>query len=199
MGSFEKRGILVIVIIIVMILAVAIHQWGGAPGDLEPLRVKVPPAPAPRDIVLEDLINGPETAGETWADGTPRRYTIRSGDSIWKLVVDRWKLKESFIEEVRKANPGRNTLRLKPGDVLVVPDTANYQRGGSVSSGSGGGAAAPAPSNMARYQIQEGDTLESIARKLLGKKHRWTRIQRANPGLKPERLRPGDYIWVPSG
>ena len=38
MGSFEKLGILVIVIIIVMILAVAIHQWGGAPGDLEPLR-----------------------------------------------------------------------------------------------------------------------------------------------------------------
>ena len=199
MGSFEKLGILVIVIIIVMILAVAIHQWGGAPGDLEPLRVKVPPAPEPRDIRLEDLIDGPETVGETWADGTPRRYTIRSGDSIWKLVMDQWKLKESFVEEVRKANPGRNTLRLTPGDVLVVPDTAHSQRGGSVNAGSGGGAAAPTPAALARYHIQEGDTLQSIARKFLGKTSRWNRIHEANPGLKPERLRPGDYIWVPSG
>jgi nucleoid-associated protein YgaU len=197
MGSFEKLGILVIVIIIVMILAVAIHQWGGgaAPHDLDPLRVQVPPAPEPSDIRLEDIIEGPSTSGETWADGTPKRYTIRSGDVVSKLVQVRWNLKYSFIEEIRKANPERNMIRLLPGDVLVIPDTADYQRGGS--SGSHAGEPAPAPSRMRRYEIQEGDTLESIARKLLGRKSRWTRIRDANPGLKPERLRPGQTILIP--
>ena len=197
MGSFEKLGILVIVIIIVMILAVAIHQWGGAaaPNDLEPLRVQIPPAPEPADIRLDDIIEGASSEGETWADGTPKRYSIRSGDVVSRLVQVRWNLKYSFIEEIRKANPERNMLRLRPGDVLVIPDTADYQRGGS--SGSSAGQRTPGPSRMRRYEIQEGDTLESIARKLLGRKSRWTRIQDANPGLKPERLRPGQTIFIP--
>ena len=45
--------------------------------------------------------------------------------------------------------------------------------------------------------VRPGDTLESIAKKLLGRKSRWTRIRDANPGLKPERLRPGQTILIP--
>ncbi len=197
MGSFEKLGILVIVIIIVMILAVAIHQWGGAaaPNDLEPLRVQIPPEPKPADIRLDDIIEGSSTRGETWADGTPKRYTIRSGDVVSRLVQVRWNLKYSFIEEIRKANPDRNMLRLRPGDVLIIPDTANYQRGGPGESNAG--VPAPVASRMLRYEIQEGDTLESIARKHLGRKSKWPEIMKANPGLKPERLRPGQNILIP--
>ena len=39
--------------------------------------------------------------------------------------------------------------------------------------------------------------LESIAAKLLGSRNDWRKIVEANPGLKPEKLRPGNVILIP--
>jgi nucleoid-associated protein YgaU len=48
------------------------------------------------------------------------------------------------------------------------------------------------------YTIASGDTLSSIARRLLGAEKHWALIAQANPGLNPNRLTPGKLIRIPS-
>lgn len=55
-------------------------------------------------------------------------------------------------------------------------------------------AASPATS---QYSIQKGDTLGSIAKKLLGNEGRWKEIQALNPGIDPRRLAIGQSINIP--
>ena len=202
MGSFEKLGILVIVVIIVMILAVAIYQWGAGSEEIvpefltdaaeeeapAPLIVDFVDAPAPEEEP-PPVVERPESG--TWAGGIPKRHTIRARDTVWDLVVGEWRLKESFIPVIRDANPELDFDRLRPGKVLVVPDPAAYVRGGNA------GARASASARTRRYEIQIGDSLDSIARNHLGRSTRWRDIKALNPGLDEKRLRPGQSILIP--
>ncbi|MBD1202656.1 MAG: LysM peptidoglycan-binding domain-containing protein, partial [Rhodobacteraceae bacterium] len=47
------------------------------------------------------------------------------------------------------------------------------------------------------YTIKPGDTLGGIAARELGAQSAWTRVQAANPGLKPNALVPGQTITLP--
>jgi phage tail protein X len=214
MGSFEKLGILVIVVIIVMILAVAIHQWGDsvdAAGLTKTELRLVDPAeggfPVDRDVVPDRDRGGTDdlhaATGDAWPDSTPKRYRIREGDSLWVLVVKKWGLKESFVEALLRANPGLDPARLRVGAELVVPDPAaigatRVARGDEAGAR---GASEPksAGSRLVPYEVQEGDTLESVAKRYLGKTWYFPRIVEANPGLDPNRLRVGQTILVPVG
>jgi len=201
MGTFEKLGILVIVVIIVMILAVAIYQWGGTgsePGAVvgnseAPLVIhrKLPDdyrrSGGDRDGTDDVAANGDE---DTWEGGIPKRYEIRANDKVWSLVYTRWGLRDSFIQRIRRANPDKKMARLQIGDVLVIPNPARYRRGTRTDDGG--------PANARRYEVQEGDKLESIARKHLGKPWRWKEILELNPGLEPRGLRVGQVIWIPA-
>jgi nucleoid-associated protein YgaU len=203
MGSFEKLGILVIVVIIVMILAVAIYQWGGdgsvaeypviEPRAEEPLVVDLderqPVEPqVPRLLVPQA---NPAEPSNTWLGGIPRRYEIQRNDNLWDLVRKEWRLRESFIDEVKRANPGVDWKRLMPGKKLNIPDPTGHARGDK----------SPKPAEKAAatrsYQIQVGDTLELIARKHLGAKSRWREIATLNPEVEAKRLRPGQEIRIP--
>ena len=46
--------------------------------------------------------------------------------------------------------------------------------------------------------VREGDTLSSIAANWLADPTAWRAIQRANPGIEPEGLRPGDRLVLPA-
>ena len=195
MGSFEKLGILVIVVIIVMILAVAIYQWGGAGGEeVGPEGYAAPP------LKVVDYISDQEkrakaeadrAAPDTWPGGIPRRHVIRKGDKVWKLVVRSWQLKESFIAAIESANPRFDLKRLQVGATLTVPDPRHYRR----TAGERGKTRKPSLSR--RYEVQIGDTLETIARDHLGSKARWPEIVACNEGLNPRRLMPGREIRLP--
>lgn len=202
MGSFEKLGILVIVIIIVMILAVAIHQWGGAAPAGEGSGSLIIPSPAAaRDdptVRYIDQIDkgrraeagresGPQDRG-TWSNGIPKRYTIEKNRPLWNLVRKKWRLPESFIGRIQAANPGVDFKRMRPGDTLVIPDPGPADPGKAVRRPSG---------KRVRYEIQEGDLLESIALRFLGSRHLWRTIVEANEGLDPRRIKAGDEIWIP--
>ena len=50
---------------------------------------------------------------------------------------------------------------------------------------------------LSDYTVKRGDTPAAIAKKLLGDSRRWPDILELNPGLKPERMQPGDVIHVP--
>ncbi|MHC4932403.1 MAG: LysM peptidoglycan-binding domain-containing protein [Planctomycetota bacterium] len=203
MGSFEKLGILVIVVIIVMILAVAVYQWGGdgsvaeypimEPRAEEPLIVDLDEEEVARPQVPKLLVPPakPAEASTAWPGGIPRRYQIQRDDNLWDLVRKEWKLRESFIGEVKSANPGVNWKRLMPGKMLIIPDPTGFAKGER----------SPRPAEKASatrtYRIQEGDTLELIARKHLGAKSRWREIAALNPEVEAKRLRPGQKIRIP--
>ncbi len=203
MGTFEKLGILVIVVIIVMILAVAIYQWGGA--GTEPGAVVGTSTPLvinrnlPDDYRAKRAVRpgadgdkgSPSASPSAWAGGIPRRYRIRANDKVWSLVYTRWGLRESFIQQVRRANPDKKLARLQIGDVLVIPNPERYRRGARSPKGG-------APADARRYEVQEGDNLESIARKHLGSGLRWKEILELNPGLEPRGLQLGQKIWIPA-
>jgi phage tail protein X len=199
MGTFEKLGILVIVVIIVMILAVAIYQWGGA-GSPASGTVMELPAPELTVKTLKELEEEDRNAGPppdaahagTWPGGIPNRYTIAKDDKVWVLVVKRWGLKDSFIQEIENANPKIDFKRLRPGMEIVIPDPSRFVRSGSEP--------APLPAKTGatrRYEVQGGDTLESIAYRHLGSKTRWPDIVSLNPGLEPKRLFEGQEIFLP--
>ena len=201
MGSFEKLGILVIVVIIVMILVVAIYQWGAtgmdACGTALPTLSGKPETlivdydnPSPGAGPHEDRGAGFTPAADAWASGIPKSYTIRNDDIVWKLVVKRWRLKETFIDAIKRANPGLNMKRLRAGNRLVIPDPQNYRPKSKRKPGSRRG--------TRKYVIQEGDLLESIAREHLGRRNRWGEIIDLNPGLNPRNLKLGDTIRLPA-
>ncbi len=202
MGTFEKLGILVIVVIIVMILAVAIYQWGGTgdplpvgEGDLggrgETLIIpKVDPFEKRGGGAGKGDQNTPKVSGDTWKTGHPKEYVIKSGDNLWTIVT-RWGLSDSFVDEVRRANPGQNTKRLRPGATIKIPDPAKFERP----------KAAPGPKRASAtrsYEVQEGDTLGEIASKHLGRSTRWIEIEKLNPGVKPTNIRPGMKLLLPA-
>lgn len=48
-----------------------------------------------------------------------------------------------------------------------------------------------------KYEIQVGDRLDKISDKFYGTHHRWKDLVLANPGLNPEKIRPGQIILIP--
>lgn len=205
MGTFEKLGILVIVVIIVMILAVAIYQWGGAGSPPSGTVTEVPPATSELTVttlgqLMEEDARARQTptpdgaAAGTWPGGIPQRYTILKDDKVWVLVVKRWGLKDSFIQQIVDANPKIDFKRMRPGTEIVVPDPSRFIRSASDP------APLPVPAkagSIRRYEVQGGDTLESIAYRHLGSKTRWPDIVSLNPGLEPKKLFEGQEIYLP--
>ncbi|WOJ88763.1 sulfite exporter TauE/SafE family protein [Methylocapsa polymorpha] len=57
--------------------------------------------------------------------------------------------------------------------------------------------AAPAQALVGSYRIEAGDSLQRIAAKLYHDPQGWPGIAKANPGLDPRRLRPGQVIKLP--
>jgi len=206
MGTFEKLGILVIVVIIVMILAVAIYQWGGAGSPASGTVMDLPTSGQLTVKTIKDLVDADESAAPKppddgsdgadpamWLGRIPKRYTIAKDDKVWVLVVKRWGLKDSFIHEIETANPKIDFKRLRPGMEIVIPDPSRFTRSSSDTP-------APLPpknSSVRRYEVQGGDTLESIAYRHLGSKLRWKDIVNLNPGLEPTRLFEGQEIYLP--
>lgn len=63
-----------------------------------------------------------------------------------------------------------------------------------------GAAGQPPPASTGgskTYTVQEGDTLSSIARELLGDENLWPRIAAANPGIDPDLVKVGQALNIP--
>ena len=58
---------------------------------------------------------------------------------------------------------------------------------------------APAPSatGSKTYTVKKGDTLFSIAKASYGTGRDWQKIVSANPGLDPQKLKPGQTLTIP--
>lgn len=148
------------------------------------------------NVPAEDLKPGtvlklPAKDTGTSAPGAPgapaaaggRTHIVAKGETLGDIskqyfgTTTKWR---AIVE----ANPGVKAENLKVGQSLSIPDLP----------------AAPAaaePGAAGGYTVKAGDTLESIAAALLGKKSAWKEIAEANPGLKPSSLRVGQRIVIP--
>ena len=165
------------------------------------------PAPAPtmmgNSLASAEVQNAPRPQPATTATPpTGKQYVVQKGDSLTRIAArtlgsgSRW-------TEIQSLNAGLDPHTLRPGMKIVLPASAKVDGSPATSTASGAPAkAAPksAPANSTgTYVVRAGDTLTSIATRLLGSKERWREIVAANPGLDPKHLLVGKSIRVPMG
>lgn len=107
-------------------------------------------------------------------------YTIRSGDSLWKIA----RMNGTSVSKIQSLNPGLNPSRLRIGASIRIPRSTS----GSTSSRSHSNVQA------SNYSIKSGDTLGAIASR---SGIRLSELVRVNPGINPDRIRIGQRIVVP--
>src|SRR5690554_5590600 len=100
-------------------------------------------------------------------------YTVRAGDTFFSLA-QRF---NTTVEAIQRANPGVDPDRLQIGQVICIP-----------------GAPPRCPSGTFEYTIRAGDTFFSLAQRF---NTTVEAIQRANPGVDPDRLQIGQVICIP--
>lgn len=99
---------------------------------------------------------------------------VQRGDTLGKIAARA----DVPLARLQRFNPNANPQRLRVGQRLLVPT----QQERAPSAG------------PYRYQIRPGDTYSAIARRFSTTS---ARLQSANPGVEPTRLRVGQIIQVP--
>ena len=102
-------------------------------------------------------------------------YTIRAGDTFFSLA-QRF---GTTVEAIQRANPGVDPDRLQIGQIICIPMVTPPDR---------------CPAGTFAYTIRAGDTYFSLARRFGTTVEA---IQRANPGIDPDRLQIGQIICIP--
>lgn len=188
----------------------------GPPTIIDVAPPPVSPAPAAPPRTLDPRPSGdahlagslappkPETPPPPAQPATERSYTVVAGDTLTSIASTHLPGK-SGVKALLEANKGAltNPDRLRVGQVLRIPAApptvpeanANDRKAAEPPASSG---TAPKTDATREYQVQNGDTLERIARKLFndGRKWRelfeWNRDQLSDPG----RLRAGQVLKV---
>ncbi len=129
---------------------------------------------------------------------SPKRYLVRNGDSLWKIVRSEWNSTDpALIRLLIRANPQlqkRDTIRA--GQTLVIP---------VVSSASGVAVTAPIVASSPQtkparwYTIRRNDSLARIAKRELKNARRWPEIVKLNSSLDARKpIFPGMRIRLPA-
>lgn len=94
------------------------------PKPEESTGVDRPDMPKASDATANDEVSQP-AAGTQEPVVSPATYTVREGDSLWDISVDRLGTGERFPDLIR-ANPGlkRNPDRIFPGQIISLPGVA---------------------------------------------------------------------------
>ncbi len=132
-------------------------------------------------------------------------YTVHEGDTLWSIAERFYGDGNQFVRIInanadRLMAPGQvfpRTGVIQPGWILTIPDVASPA---PVE-------AAPAPPQQTAYDVQEGDTLRSIATRFYGDEMRWPAIFQTNAGSArlpdgrvlsdPDLIWPGLHVTIP--
>jgi nucleoid-associated protein YgaU len=119
-------------------------------------------------------------------------YEIQEGDTLQKISLNFYGTTKKYLL-LSKANPNVNPSNLKLGERIKIPNLKlsetmkkpevllHYQN-----------------ENKRPYTIKENDVLSIIAEKELGSSKKVKKILEVNPGLKANRLRVGQKIFIPT-
>ena len=128
---------------------------------------------------------------------TTTTYTVRGGDTLIGIAG-----RHGTTARALAALNGLDLSKhIHPGQKLRVPTSgsAAAKAASSSSAAAPTPSAAPAPkATTTAYTVRSGDTLFGIAQRELGNGDLWFKIQKANPGLDPKKLRPGMKIKLPA-
>ncbi len=133
------------------------------------------PAISPGQLLVGDILCVPVGEGRSCPVGSAP-YTVQPGQSVVDVMLS----SNVSMRALREYNEDIRLTALRPGDVLCVPpsgDRGLCNNGGPV------------------YRIQEGDTLDGIAR-LNGTGVE--QLLRLNPNLLPSDFVPGQVICLPT-
>jgi nucleoid-associated protein YgaU len=121
-------------------------------------------------------------------------HEVRPGESL-SSICQRYYRDQRFIEKLAAYNGIDDPDNIWGGVRLQVPPLEVLVPGKPAS-------ASPAASaKAARYQVQDGDTLCSIAQRLLHSRSRWKQLYEINREVisDPDKLRPGSVLRIPAG
>ncbi len=124
----------------------------------------------------------------------PGTWRVANGESL-SLIAQKALGSARRWPEIVAANPGIDPDRLKVGTVLKLPDASTLQEivGTPVPTGT--------PGSGNTYVVKDGDSLSSIARRLLGSEDAWQSLFDANRETlrnDPDRLSVGLTLVIPT-
>ena len=122
----------------------------------------------------------------------PAVYVVQDGDTFGSIAKAKLG-KESRWPELQRLNPAVQPSKLRKGQELKLPTAAAAAEPKKKLD-----APLPLPADGTRtYVVAKGDNYERIALNQLGSRKRTADLIAANPGVSPEKLRPGMTIKLP--
>lgn len=117
-------------------------------------------------------------------------YVVEPGDRLDKISMKFYETHHRH-GEILKANPGLDPRRMKPGQKLIIP---NIREGLPMQDSVYLQRVQP---KSRPYEVKSGEVLSIIAVEQLGSQSQISKILELNPGLQPDRLKPGQVIQLP--
>ena len=151
---------------------------------------------------------GWEMAAREPAAPRPQMYTVKSGDTLRKIIKQLWnRTDKQALELLLAANPdlAKRKDRIFPGEELVVPDLledATMLASARSARDDDAMAAETANSQSSDYRwyiVKKKDSLAAIAKRHLNDASRWREIAELNQIRNVDRLMPGSKIKLPVG
>lgn len=181
MGQLERYGLYVLCVVIVLILGVAI--WGGG----APLNAGEKNPELNRPLVSNEAVVPPSTA--------VRPATSEPGAANRGVAPE-----EAFFASV--TNPAPTSASLSVDAELLGIESVESARRTSAKPKSGrksksSEAKADELRALRTYTVKKGDTMEKVARRVLGSIRHVSTIKKLNPSVDPRRMRPGEVLKLP--
>jgi len=157
----------------------------------------------------EEMTPEPQAgADHDWTVQTVKKYKVKPGDTLVKIMRREWNSDDAkLLEVLLAANPevAKRRDRIFPGEVLNIPDLKLSERAAAAAWGAkraepgerAGRSVSAGKAGVRWYTIRKRDSLASIARRLLNDERRWREIARLNEMRNAHRILPGTRIKLP--
>ena len=148
-----------------------------------------------------NLIEPSPKASPSKPASTPqaRSYKVQPGDTMGQIAIDQLGTIQN-LKLLQAANPGIDPGRMSVGTTLVLPEVPGRSAGNTVASTVAPAKKVASPKSGGRtYQVEAGDSLWSIAARMLGDGNRYREIAELNPKVNPDVLLLGQSLVLPAG
>jgi nucleoid-associated protein YgaU len=121
----------------------------------------------------------------------PNSYTIQPNDTLSSIALSLYGSDRYWVE-ISQANPTIDPVKLKPGQVIKLPQPDDLRKSGPQR--------ARRSAAGTQYTVRAGDNLSTIAQEFYNNAGLWRRIYNANKaaiGANPDTLQAGVTLDIP--